>query len=71
MATVILFSNDLAEEREFNLKHAERILKYQEKKNISPENGWSLPEKSEYDFVNGKLITGTDQGKNTKAAKKE
>jgi hypothetical protein len=68
MAKVVLFSNDLAEDREFDLKHAERLLRYQEKKKKS---GWTLKENSEYDFVNGKLITGTDTGKNTKSAKKE
>ena len=69
MAKVVLFSNDLAEAREFDHKHAERILKYQENKNKLPKNGWALPEDSNLKYVNGKLITGADKGTDKKPQK--
>lgn len=71
MEKIVLFSNETTEEREFDLKHAERILKHQNERNISPSQGWVVPEKSNYEFVDGKLINRTNKGKDSKTAKEE
>jgi hypothetical protein len=70
---VKLFAPNMSKYEEFEFGHAEAILQDAERRlNKNPKKvTWTLPENSEYDFVNGKLITGTDTGKNTKAAKKE
>lgn len=68
---VKLFAPNISKYEEFEFDHAEAILQDAElrlKKNPKQKT-WELPDKSEYDFVNGKLITGADKGTDKKAHK--
>jgi hypothetical protein len=52
-------------EQEFDLKHAQRILKLQEKNKL---NDWAIAPKQPFEFKNG-VINPTSKGQNTDAGK--
>lgn len=46
--TLVALATREGAEREFEVDHAERILQM-------PNSGWHIPEKSEFEFVNGTI----------------
>lgn len=67
---VELFAPESSEKGTFGFKHAERILKDSAARKVPT---WELSEKSKktHDFVNGKLITRSDKGKDRATSTEE
>lgn len=55
-------------EKEFDVKHAQDLLKYQQTKGIKPEHGWSLSPQSGFEYKDG-TITPTGKGADQKSSK--
>jgi hypothetical protein len=53
---VVLFNNSTNDGETFDFVQAENILKWQEKRS---DKSFSLPDESEYDFIDGSLIKKT------------
>jgi len=56
-AVDLIVRGDEANKREFSLEHAEALLQFEKDRG---QKNWSLPAKSKYQFVNGKLVKGAD-----------